>query len=148
MKRQRLFRAKRLLGGVSLLVLVGGCVSTSAPVPVEGAPSEISALAGHWEGEYSSAANGRLGSIVFDGRRRPRARRRPHDPPRIDEAVRTRDAPGGRVSVAGRDVPAPHDPLRQGGRVGEVHGDSVAGTFASSRNAGRVFGTWKATRKR
>jgi len=31
---------------------------------------------------------------------------------------------------------------------GEVHGDRVGGTFTSSRTAGRVFGTWKATRKR
>jgi hypothetical protein len=31
--------------------------------------------------------------------------------------------------------------------VGAVRGDPIEGTFSSERKAGRVFGTWKATRK-
>jgi hypothetical protein len=35
-------------------------------VPIGGAASDISAMAGRWEGIYSSEATGRTGSIVFD----------------------------------------------------------------------------------
>src|SRR4029077_1481306 len=35
-------------------------------VPIGGAASDISAMAGHWEGTYNSQATGRTGSIVFD----------------------------------------------------------------------------------
>jgi len=35
-------------------------------VPMGGAKSDISAMAGHWEGTYSSEATKRTGSIVFD----------------------------------------------------------------------------------
>jgi hypothetical protein len=173
MKRQRLFRAKRLLGGLSLLVLVGGCVSTSAPVPVEGTPSEISALAGHWEGEYSSVATGRLGSILLDlvaGEDHahgdvlmiPRGSTKPYGP--APRPAGESPSPGATsqlltirfVKAEGEKVSGTLDPYWDPDCncevtttfVGEVHGDSVAGTFASSRNAGRVFGTWKATRKR
>jgi hypothetical protein len=71
MIRQQLFRAGRLLGGLSLVVLTAGCATTPAEVPVEGAPAELSALAGHWEGEYSSQATGGWGrsfSISFPAR--------------------------------------------------------------------------------
>src|SRR5215470_1710266 len=46
--------------------LAGGCASQNPapPVPVEGA--DVSALAGHWVGEYSSTETGRSGSIVFE----------------------------------------------------------------------------------
>lgn len=45
---------------------VWGCASSNPapPVPVEGA--DVSALAGRWEGEYSSVDTGRTGSIVFE----------------------------------------------------------------------------------
>jgi hypothetical protein len=35
-------------------------------VPMGGAKSDISAMAGRWEGTYSSESTGRTGSIVFD----------------------------------------------------------------------------------
>lgn len=46
--------------------LAWGCASQNPapPVPVEG--GDLSALAGHWVGEYSSAETGRTGSIVFE----------------------------------------------------------------------------------
>ncbi len=50
-------------------VAVWSCSATknpAPPVPVAGGSSDVSALAGHWEGEYSSEATGRSGSIVFD----------------------------------------------------------------------------------
>lgn len=50
-----------LLGAV-----IDGCVSAPAPaVPVTGSAQELAALAGTWEGEYSSDATGRRGSIRF-----------------------------------------------------------------------------------
>ena len=47
-------------------LFAGGCASQNPapPVPVEGA--DVSALAGHWVGEYSSTETGRSGSIVFE----------------------------------------------------------------------------------
>src|SRR5439155_15934257 len=46
------------------------CSSTpknpAPPVPVGGARSDVSALAGRWEGEDSSEATGRTGSIVCE----------------------------------------------------------------------------------
>jgi hypothetical protein len=31
--------------------------------------------------------------------------------------------------------------------VGDIRGDTIEGTFTSERAAGRIFGTWKATRR-
>ncbi len=42
-----------------------GCAANPSPVPVEAAGSDLGALAGRWEGSYSSAQTGRSGSIVF-----------------------------------------------------------------------------------
>ncbi len=50
----------------TLLVLaLGACGASRAPVPVVGATSDVSALAGEWAGDYSSAESGRSGSISF-----------------------------------------------------------------------------------
>src|SRR5437588_10362709 len=57
---------------VVLLLCAGAgwrCSSSKNPapaVPLAGARSDIAALAGRWEGEYSSEATGRAGSIVFE----------------------------------------------------------------------------------
>lgn len=51
---------------VTFSMLALACTSAPAAVPIQATPAEISALAGHWEGEYSSKATGRLGSIVLD----------------------------------------------------------------------------------
>ena len=51
------------LGGV--LALLGACASHPTPVHVVGSPSELTILAGTWEGEYGSAETGRSGSISF-----------------------------------------------------------------------------------
>jgi hypothetical protein len=50
------------------LTLAPACSSSNPapPVPVAGVRSDISALAGRWEGEYSSEATGRSGSITFE----------------------------------------------------------------------------------
>lgn len=54
-----------------LALVVGGsvvalsCGQPQTPIPVVGAPADLSALAGNWSGDYSSAESGRRGSIVF-----------------------------------------------------------------------------------
>jgi hypothetical protein len=43
-----------------------GCATTPAPpVAVVGAPESLAGLAGHWSGDYWSAATGRRGTIRF-----------------------------------------------------------------------------------
>jgi len=48
-----------------LVVAVLACSGSQSPVPVVGAESDISRLAGEWTGEYSSVETGRSGSILF-----------------------------------------------------------------------------------
>jgi hypothetical protein len=49
----------------ALLTGGAGCRATPSPVRVVGSPGDVSALAGEWDGEYSSAETGRSGSIAF-----------------------------------------------------------------------------------
>jgi hypothetical protein len=170
MSWQRLFLVTRLVGGLLLLALMEGCASTPAAVPVEGAPAELSALAGGWEGEYSSAATGRLGSVVFklvagedhahgdvlmiprgsDDPYRPRSGGEGPAPAAASQLLTIRF-----VRVEEGKVSGTLDPYWDPDCncevtttfVGTVRGDTIEGTFSSERNAGRVFGTWKATRK-
>jgi hypothetical protein len=156
-----------------LLLLLGfslSCASTPAAVPVEGTQAEISALAGHWEGEYASQATGRLGSIVFDltagedhahgdvlmiprGSNEPfRPRSGGGDPPPAGAtqllAVRFIHAEGGKVNGTLDPYWDPDCSCEVTTTfMGTVRGDTIEGTFTSERVAGRVFGTWKATRK-
>ena len=44
---------------------LGACGASRSPVPLVGASSDVSALAGEWAGDYSSAESGRSGSINF-----------------------------------------------------------------------------------
>ena len=56
----------RFVPTASLVTFVlAGCAANPSPVPVSAEPNAIAALAGEWTGEYSSAATGRRGSIVF-----------------------------------------------------------------------------------
>ena len=158
--------------GLASLPLLPGCSSTPAAVPVEGAPADLSALAGRWEGEYQSPATDRLGSIVFD-----LTAGADHANGDVLMIPRGSTTPYGRVPSAGTEPasPAPTSQLltirfvkAEAGKVsgtldpywdpscqcevtttfvGEIHGDAISGTFSSTRNAGRVFGTWKVTRK-
>lgn len=47
------------------VVLATACATNPAPVPVTGAPGDVSALVGEWSGEYRSPESGRSGSILF-----------------------------------------------------------------------------------
>ncbi|HKC40795.1 MAG TPA: hypothetical protein VKC15_14735 [Gemmatimonadales bacterium] len=50
-----------LLGASTL----GACGASRSPVPLVGSSNDVSALAGEWAGDYSSAESGRSGSISF-----------------------------------------------------------------------------------
>ena len=50
---------------ISAAALLTACSAPQTPVPMVGAASDVAALAGHWDGAYSSAATGRSGSISF-----------------------------------------------------------------------------------
>src|SRR5439155_426315 len=52
--------------GAALAALVTACAAAHQPrVPLAGTAGDPAALAGQWEGSYSSAATGRSGSISF-----------------------------------------------------------------------------------
>ena len=170
----RAFRIRlSFAASLALLVLLPGCSSTPAPVPVEGAHADLSALAGRWEGEYQSPATGRLGSIVFDltagedhahgdvlmiprgsttpYSRTPRTGGEPVSPGPTSQLLTIRfvKAEAGKVSGTLDPYWDPSCPCEVTTTfVGEVRGDEISGTFSSTRNAGRVFGTWKVTRKK
>jgi hypothetical protein len=151
-------------------VVAAGCASTPAEVRIEGAPTELPALAGDWEGEYSSAATGRLGSIVFklvagedhahgDVLMIPRGSSDPYRPRGGGEGP----APAGAsqlltirfVRAEGDRISGTLDPYWDPDCncevtttfVGQVKGDTIEGTFTSERTAGRVFGNWKVSRR-
>ena len=166
-------RSFSVTAGAFLVVLaISRCASTPPAVPVEGAAGDLSALAGHWEGEYESPATGRLGSIVFDltsGEDHahgdvfmiPRGSTKAYGPAPVQPGqspsqgatsqlltIRFVKAEGGKVSGTLDPYWDPDCNCEVTTTfVGEVRGNTVAGTFSSSRNAGRVFGTWKVTRK-
>jgi hypothetical protein len=51
--------------GVTAMLALAACRYTPSTVPMEGSPRDIARLAGTWDGEYSSVASGRTGSITF-----------------------------------------------------------------------------------
>ena len=163
-------RLLRPLGIVLAFLLAVGCATTSAPVPVEG--SNVTALAGHWEGDYESEATGRTGTIVFDlvagedhahgdvvmiprgstnaYRPAPRPTGEGTGAPATAEILSIRF-----VRAEGETVNGTLDPYWDPDCscevtttfVGAISGNRIAGTFTSMRTAGRVTGTWKATRR-
>jgi hypothetical protein len=160
------------LAVLSTVVLALGCATAPPPVPIEGTAAQVSALAGHWEGEYESRATGRTGSIVFDLKA---GEDHAHGevvmiPRGSSTAYRPAPRPSGQgagsaataelltirfVRAEGETVNGTLDPYWDPdcscevttSFVGEVRGDRIAGTFTSMRTAGRVSGTWKATRR-
>jgi hypothetical protein len=160
--------------GVSLVLLLAlvACSSTPAPVPVEGKTADLQQLAGEWEGEYSSEATGRSGTIVFklapgedhahgDVLMVPRGGGEPYR--RTDAAwPEAAHVPGQLlvirfVSASEGTVTGTLEPYRDPSCdctvettfTGKLQGDAIEGTFSSSssRAAGRSGGRWRVTRK-
>lgn len=157
----------------SLLLLLAACTARPTPVPVIGPTGDVSALAGAWVGEYSSAASGRSGSISFTLRAHgdsafgdvvmiPVAWGRPLAPWRGETAA----APAGRphpevltinfVRVERGHVNgtlAPYADPETGARlvtafVGELSGNTIEGTYTTRLPSGETqTGRWKAQRK-
>ena len=160
----------RSIALAGIVVLAIGCTTSTAPVPVEG--PNVAALAGHWEGDYESEATGRTGTIVFDlvagedhahgdvvmiprgstnaYRPAPRPTGEGTGAPATAEILSIRF-----VRAEGETVNGTLDPYWDPDCscevtttfVGAISGNRIAGTFTSMRTAGRVTGTWKATRR-
>ena len=157
---------------VALGTLIACSTAPQPPVPLVGSARDVAALAGRWEGAYSSGATGRAGSISFtltaDGDSAfgdvvmiPRGFGRPLQP--LDRPV---GAPAPRaavltinfVRVTGGRVAgtlAPYADPETGARLfttfeGDVRGDVIEGTY-TTRAAGATdeqTGQWKVTRRR
>ena len=157
--------------------LSSACSSSKNPapaVPVAGARSDISALAGRWEGEYHSEATGRSGSIVFelkpgdtvargDVLMVPQGANSPPSAtklPGTSETLRTMPQvlSISFVSASGGVVKGTMDPYRdpdcdcevQTTFVGRLSGNVIEGTFTTSPSgAGPITtGRWSITRKK
>jgi hypothetical protein len=166
----------RMLGIVAYLAalaLGSACASAPAAVHLEATPTDIQALVGEWQGEYSSAATGRSGSIVFkliagedhahgDVVMIPTGSHRPYVP--IGPVTGTsamRDLPEVLairfVRAAEGGVSGSLEPYRDPDCdceanttfTGRVRGDVVEGTFLTiSRGMRGTPGHWKVQRKR
>ncbi len=152
-------------------MLTAGCASNPAPVPVAGSAADLSKLTGDWVGEYSSVVTGRSGSIVFRlsagadtaygdvimlSRRARRAGTGDQAGVPAERTAQTLTvsfvrAQGG--GVTGRLDPY-LDPDCNCTVVtvfeGRFRGNSIAGTYTTSRDTGSPSptGRWKVTRKK
>lgn len=149
----------------SWLAACSSSKNPAPPVPVAG--SDTSALAGRWEGEYSSEATGRSGSIVFELRSGDRVA---HGDVYMKPAEGAGSNPPGAstpipqilninfVSSSGGVVTGTMDPYRdpqcdcevQTTFVGRVAGDTIEGTFTTtpSGSAPITTGRWKIARQK
>ncbi len=159
------------------LALAAACMAPPAPVPLIGESPDLAKLVGKWEGEYSSSATGRSGSIVFElaavgdtaagevvmiprGWSRPLRVTRPMDERPAEPLGLTTDPEllriefvridGGRVSgtLSPYTDPDCGCTLRTT-FVGRLDGDVIAGTFVSRHVEGGTTqsGRWKVERR-
>lgn len=153
------------------------CSSSKNPapaVPVAGERSDISTLAGRWEGEYSSEATGRSGSIVFELKpgdtvargdvlmvpKGSNAAAEPSRLPGTSETLRTMPQMLNIsfVSASGGVVKGTMDPYRdpdcdcevQTTFVGRIAGNRIEGTFTTMGSGATPLATgrWSITRKK
>jgi hypothetical protein len=169
--RRRRTAALALALAAAGLVSICACGSSKNPapaVPVAGTRSSIASLAGRWEGEYSSEATGRSGSVVFDLKPGdtvargdvlmvPRGAHAPAEASRLPGTSETLQTMP-QVLRIGFVVKGTMDPYRdpdcdcevQTTFVGRVSGDTIEGTFTTT-GAGAspiTTGRWKMTRKK
>ena len=153
---------------------VWACSSSKNPapsVPMAGERSEISTLAGRWEGTYSSEATGRSGSIVFELKSGdtvargdvlmvPKGANAPAESQPASETLRTmpqvltiRFVSASAGMVQGNMDPY-HDPdcncEVQTTFVGKLSGDTIEGTFTTTGvdSTPMATGRWSIARKK
>jgi hypothetical protein len=166
-------RIVRFACSLLTVLALGGCSSTTSPappVPVSGSSAEVSALAGRWEGSYSSEATGRSGSIVFELHPGDQVARGdvlmiPKDGSGAETAVPAQSIHGmpqvltiSFVSAEGGVLKGTMNPYRdpqcecevQTTFVGRLSGDTIEGTFTTTPNVGGriTTGHWSMTRKK
>jgi hypothetical protein len=56
---------RRILSISAAIALAAACATKPEPIPLSADPANLSTLVGSWNGEYSSDATGRSGSIIF-----------------------------------------------------------------------------------
>jgi hypothetical protein len=149
------------------------CSSTKSPappVPVSGSAADLSALSGRWEGEYSSKATGRSGSVVFELHPGDKIARGdvlmiPKEPGGTEPAAVPSETIHGMpqvltisfVSAEGGVLKGTMNPYRdpkcecevQTTFVGRLEGDTIEGTFTTTPNGPGTIttGSWKMSRK-
>ena len=149
------------------------CGASRTPVPLVGSSSDVSALAGEWAGDYSSAESGRSGSISFTLRAAtdsafgdvvmiPVGLGRPLQPWRGDNMTGSTQAPMSTVlsirfvRVQQGHVSGTLDPYadpQTGARLlttfsGELKGNTIAGTYTTRLVSGETqTGRWSVQRR-
>jgi hypothetical protein len=166
-------RIARLACLLLAVFTAGGCSSTTSPappVPVSGSSADISALAGRWEGTYSSEATGRSGSIVFELHPGDKVARGdvlmiPKDGSGAEAQVPSETIHGmpqvltiSFVSAEGGVLKGTMNPYRdprcdcevQTTFVGRLSGDRIEGTFTTTPNVGGTIttGHWSMARRK
>lgn len=169
-------RSRMARHGVALAALAACGPAPQTPVPIVGAAPELRALAGQWDGSYSSAATGRSGSISFtltasgdsaagDVIMIPRGWGRPLQAWNRAEGGAAREVqPSSQVltinfvHVAGGRVNgtlAPYADPETGAQLftrfdGQLDGDTIEGTYTTTvaGSATSQVGHWKVTRRR
>jgi hypothetical protein len=149
-----------LLAG-ALAASCSSCSSSSPAPPVPVAGSDLGQLAGRWEGQYSSEATGRTGSIVFELKSGEKVARGDvlmvpkgaQDPKVIPQMLNINF-----VNAACGVLRGTMDPYTdpacacevQTTFVGRQSGDTIEGTFTTtpSGNLPITTGRWKITRQK
>ena len=109
------------------LVALAACASNPAPIPLSADRADLGALVGEWSGEYSSAASGRSGSILFKlAAGADTAYGDVVMVPRAAASGSSGNAPS--TSPAGTDVPRGGTPLFI--RFARIEGEQVSGSLA------------------
>ena len=156
-----------------LALALAACGASRTPVPLVGPASDVSALAGDWSGDYSSAESGRSGSISFTLRSAgdtafgdvvmvPAAWGRALVPWRDQNAVGTNQPPPSTVlkirfvRVEHGHVSGTLDPYadpQTGARLltrfsGELNGNTISGTYTTQLPSGaEQTGQWSVQRR-
>jgi hypothetical protein len=158
---------------VLLPLALSACGASRSPVPLVGAASDISTLAGEWTGDYSSVESGRSGSITFTLRAAtdsafgdvvmiPAGLGRPLQPWRGDNMAGGAQMPASTVltvrfvRVESGHVSGTLDPYadpQTGARLlttfsGELTGNTIAGTYTTRLPSGDTqTGRWTVQRR-